>query len=503
MADEILVAWIGRTDLKAVRGEDGVGPGPICQAAQAYSYSLIHLLSDFDSGEAKSFVKWLGGKVSAKIHIHPVKLSSPINFGEIYQGVVAVLNQLKATNANVTYHLSPGTPAMQSVWILLAKTTHPARLIQSSPEAGVEEASIPFDIAAEFIPLLLQQSDRRISEVAHGLPAENAEFANIVHRSAVMKRVLEQAMRVAIRSVPVLIEGESGTGKELLARAIHRASPRSSKPFVTVNCGAIPPDLVESEFFGHKKGSFTGAISDRKGHFENANGGTLLLDEIGELPKPIQVKLLRTLQEGEIVPVGSSDPRKIDVRVIAATNRTLIDEVSIGNFREDLFYRLAVAIIKLPPLRERAGDVSLLIDKLLDQVNHSGAALGLKSKRISAAAKNLMLQHRWPGNVRELVNTIQRAVIWSDDDSVGLEVMRESILEAPRSEGGGDVMNLAIEDGVQLEPLMSNIARHYLRKALDHTNGNKTRAAELLGLASYQTLTNWLKRYDVDESRYR
>ena len=499
MADKILVAWIGRTDLKAGRGEDAVGPGPICQAAQSYSYSSIHLLSDFDSGEAKSFVKWLGGKVSAKIHLHPVRLSSPINFGEIYQGVVAVLNQLNATNANVTYHLSPGTPAMQSVWILLAKTTHPARLIQSSPESGVEEASIPFDIAAEFIPQILQQSDRRISEIAQGSPGEDAEFANIVHRSAVMKRVVEQAKRVAIRSIPVLIEGESGTGKELMARAIHRASPRSSMPFVTVNCGAIPPELVESEFFGHKKGAFTGAIADRKGHFENANGGTLFLDEIGELPKAIQVKLLRALQEGEIVPVGSSDPRKIDVRVIAATNRTLIDEVSKGNFREDLFYRLAVAIIKLPPLRERAGDVSLLIDRLLEQVNHSGAAVGLKSKRISASAKNLMLQHRWPGNVRELVNTIQRAVIWSDDDSVGLEVMRESILEAPRSEGGGDVMNLAIEDGMQLEPLMSNIARHYLKKALDHTHGNKTRAAELLGLASYQTLTNWLKRYDVDE----
>ena len=308
MADKILVAWVGRTDLKAGRGDAAVGPGPICQAAQAYSYSSIHLLSDFDPGEAKSFMKWLEGKVSAKIQLHLVKLSSPTNFGEIYQGVVAVLNQLKAANTEVTYHLSPGTPAMQSVWILLAKTTHPARLIQSSPEAGVEETSIPFDISAEFIPQILQQSDRRISEIAQGTPSEDAEFVNIVHRSAVMKRVVEQAKRVAIRSIPVLIEGESGTGKELMARAIHRASPRSSKPFVTVNCGAIPPELVESEFFGHKKGSFTGAVADRKGHFENANGGTLFLDEIGELPKPIQVKLLRTLQESEVIPVGASDP---------------------------------------------------------------------------------------------------------------------------------------------------------------------------------------------------
>lgn len=498
MADKILVAWIGRTDLKAGRGDAAVGPGPICQAAQVYSYSSIHLLSDFDAGEAKSFMKWLEGKVSAKIQLHLVKLSSPTNFGEIYQGVVAVLNQLKAANTEVTYHLSPGTPAMQSVWILLAKTTHPARLIQSSPEAGVEETSIPFDISAEFIPQILQQSDRRISEIAQGTPSEDAEFVNIVHRSAVMKRVVEQAKRVAIRSIPVLIEGESGTGKELMARAIHRASPRSSKPFVTVNCGAVPPELVESEFFGHKKGSFTGAVADRKGHFENANGGTLFLDEIGELPKPIQVKLLRTLQESEVIPVGSSDPRKIDVRVIAATNRTLIDEVSTGNFREDLFYRLAVAIIKLPPLRERAGDVSLLIDKLLEQINRSSSELGQKDKKISVSAKNFMLQHRWPGNVRELVNTIQRAVIWSDDDSVGLEVMREAILVPPRTESASSVMDRPIDGGVQLEALMSSVARHYLKKALDHTKGNKTRAAELLGLGSYQTLTNWIEKYGVE-----
>lgn len=498
MADKILVAWIGRTDLKAGRGDAAVGPGPICQAAQVFSYSSIHLLSDFDAGEAKSFMKWLEGKVSAKIQLHLVKLSSPTNFGEIYQGVVAVLNQLKAANTEVTYHLSPGTPAMQSVWILLAKTTHPARLIQSSPEAGVEETSIPFDISAEFIPQILQQSDRRISEIAQGTPSEDAEFVNIVHRSAVMKRVVEQAKRVAIRSIPVLIEGESGTGKELMARAIHRASPRSSKPFVTVNCGAVPPELAESEFFGHKKGSFTGAVADRKGHFENANGGTLFLDEIGELPKPIQVKLLRTLQESEVIPVGSSDPRKIDVRVIAATNRTLIDEVSTGNFREDLFYRLAVAIIKLPPLRERAGDVSLLIDKLLEQINRSSSELGQKDKKISVSAKNFMLQHRWPGNVRELVNTIQRAVIWSDDDSVGLEVMREAILVPPRTESASSVMDRPIDGGVQLEALMSSVARHYLKKALDHTKGNKTRAAELLGLGSYQTLTNWIEKYGVE-----
>ena len=498
MAEKILVAWIGRTDLKAEQGDPAAGIGPICQAIRSYPYGAIHLLSNFEPSDARLFVKWLEGEVRLRIQLHSVKLSSPTNFGEIYQCAVTVLNQLPRENTEVTYHLSPGTPAMQSVWILLAKTTHPARLIQSSLEVGVEETRIPFDISAEFIPQILQQSDRRISKIAQGSPSEEAEFANIVHRSPIMRRVVYQARRVALRSIPVLIEGESGTGKELMARAIHRASPRSANAFVTVNCGAIPLDLVESEFFGHKKGSFTGAVADRRGHFENANRGTIFLDEIGELPKSIQVKLLRVLQEGEVTPVGSSDPRKIDVRVITATNRTLIDEVSTGNFREDLFYRLAVAIIKLPPLRERAGDISLLIDKLLEQINGPSLEVGWKHKTISAAGKNLMLQHSWPGNVRELVNTLQRAVIWADGESIGLEDVRDAILSPPSAKSTNGVMDRPIDAGVQLEALMATVARHYLRKALNHTKGNKTRAADLLGLGSYQTLTNWLEKYGVE-----
>lgn len=493
------MAWIGRTDLKAESSERSSGVGPIAQAVLASRYAAIHLLSDFEAGEARRFIKWLSAKTDAKIHLHLVKLSSPINFGEIYEGAVAVLNKIRSADVQLTYHLSPGTPAMQSVWILLAKTTHTARLIQSSPEAGVEEANIPFDISAEFIPQLLQQSDRRLTDLVQGAATESPEFSDIVHRSAVMKRVIAQAGRVAIRSIPVLIEGESGTGKELLARAIHRASPRYGKPLVPVNCGAIPFELVESEFFGHKRGAFTGAVADRKGYFEQANLGTLFLDEIGELPLQIQVKLLRALQEGEVTPVGSNEARSIDVRVIAATNRTLIEEVAAGTFREDLFYRLAVAIIKLPPLRARAGDVSLLIEKLLGQVNQASEALGVRHKILSSAARNIMLQHRWPGNVRELLNTLQRASVWSDDDVIGAEAMRDAILVTPRKAGSGaEVLGRPIEGGVPLEELMAEVARHYLKRALEHTHNNKTRAAELLGMGSYQRLTNWIEKYEID-----
>ncbi len=313
-----------------------------------------------------------------------------------------------------------------------------------------------------------------------------------------MKRIIAQARRVAIRSIPVLIEGESGTGKELMARAIHKASPRADKPFISVNCGAIPPELVESEFFGHKKGSFTGAVVDRKGHFERADGGTIFLDEIGELPKAIQVKLLRTLQESEVTPIGISEPRKIDVRVVAATNRTLINEVAEGNFREDLFYRLAVAIIKLPPLRQRAGDIFLLIDVLLQYVNDAAKGIGIKHKKISASAKNLLLQHTWPGNIRELLNTLQRAAVWSDDEVIDLEAIKEAILLSPKAMPGEDgILNRPVDSGLELEALMAQVARHYIERTLAHTRNNKTQAAKLLGFGNYQTFTNWMNRYGV------
>lgn len=500
MRSNFLVAWLGRTDLRAAAGEAEAGLGPIAQGVQAGRYDAIYLLSDFLAAESKAYVKWLTSKTDAAIHLRTAKLTSPINFGEIYERVLEVLETIDRHGTNLTYHLSPGTPAMASVWILLAKTTHPARLIQSSPQSGVQEADIPFDIAAEFIPKLLQQSDERLTSLAQGKPEESAEFSSIIHRSAVMKQVIAQVRRVAIRSIPVLIEGESGTGKELMARAIHKASPRTDKPFIAVNCGAIPPELVESEFFGHKKGSFTGAVADRKGHFERADGGTIFLDEIGELPKAIQVKLLRALQENEVTLVGSSESKKIDVRVVAATNRTLINEVAEGNFREDLFYRLAVAIIKLPPLRERAGDISLLIDALLRQVNDAAKDIGIKHKKISASAKNLMLQHAWPGNIRELLNTLQRAAVWSDDESISQEAIKDAILLSPKALQGDDgILNRPVESGIDLEALMTQVARHYIERALDHTRNNKTQASKLLGFGNYQTFTNWMNRYGIEK----
>jgi len=386
---------------------------------------------------------------------------------------------------------------MAAIWILLAKTRFPAELIESSREHGVRTAVVPFELAVDFLPDLLRDADERLTEASAEGGGEAPEFAAIVHRSAVMRRVVSRARRAALRAVPVLLEGESGTGKELFARAIHRASPRSRGPFVCVNCGAIPESLVESELFGHEKGAFTGAEKARPGYFEAAQGGTLFFDEVGELPLRAQVKLLRVLQEGEVVRLGATRPVKTDVRIVAATNRPLIEEVAAGRFREDLFYRLAVAVLHLPPLRERAGDVGMLVDCMLGQINRESAGEpGYKNKVLSADARNLLLNHAWPGNARELLNTLRRAAIWSGSNTIGGEDVRDALFSSSQA-ACSDILNRPLGDGLDLSGLLHGVARHYLERAMEEARGNKTRAASLVGLPSYQTLTNWLKRYRV------
>lgn len=499
---KILFSWVGRTDLRAVEEAKEIGLGPIAQALSAHSYEQVHLISDYAEDETIRFVGWLKKHTESPVTIHTRKLSSPTDYGGIHQAVVGVLMEvLKNTGfePELTFHLSPGTPAMAAVWIILAKTNYPAELIESSYQHGVRTASIPFDLSAEFLPDLLKAPDKRLEAKIASMPPDAPEFDDIIYRSRVMQRIIHKARKVAVRSVPVLIEGESGTGKELLARATHRASFRKGNPFIPVNCGAIPSELVESELFGHAKGAFTGADKAKVGYFEAAEGGTLFLDEVGELPMPAQVKLLRTLQEGEITKLGTTSPKAVDVRIIAATNRNLIEETSSGGFRSDLFYRLAVAVIRIPPLRERPGDLSLLTDKLLEQVNkESKEEPGYKYKKISASAKNLLLQHPWPGNVRELLNTLKRAAIWADEAAIRSEDVREALI-SPALAKESDILNRPMGEGFDLQELLGIVARHYLGRAVDDAHGNKTQAAKMLGLSNYQTLTNWLKKYGVEQ----
>ncbi len=428
-----------------------------------------------------------------------MSLSGPTQFGEIYEAVVDVI--LKKTKTpgrdNLTFHLSPGTPAMAAVWVILGKTRFAATLIESSKEHGVRVASVPFDISADFIPDLLLKADEELLARSGGTMPEAPEFSDICTRNPAMKRILGMARHIASRSIPVLIEGESGTGKELLSRAIHRASLRRDGPFMAINCGAIPAEIIESELFGHERGAFTGAERMRRGHFESANRGTLFLDEIGELPLSAQVKLLRVLQDGEVMRVGASKPIKTDVRIIAATNRSLVAEIAEGRFREDLFYRLAVAVLKLPPLRDRQGDLSFLIDHLLTSINEENKKEpGYKDKKLSASARNLLLQHRWPGNVRELYNTLLRAAIWSDSATISEQDIRQSLLPAV-STPPTEILDRPLGEGMQLPKVIETVVRHYLERALQEAHGNKSRAAELVGLPSYQTFSNWMQRYGV------
>ena len=504
MNPKVLIAWIGKTDLRASWGELGEGLGPIGQAVVKRAFTHVVLLSNYKTKEEKQFIDWLKTKSSAAIFKYHIDLTSPTDFKEIYEAAVSTITEIKKKigrkDFQVTYHLSPGTPAMAAVWILLSKTSHPAEVIESSPEQGVKTVSLPFDISAEYVPDILRPADDEMLKLTQGLPPESPEFGSIIHRCKEMKRVIAQARRLAVHDVPVLIQGESGTGKELFARAIHTSSPKKERPFVPVNCGSIPQELVEAEFFGHTKGAFTGAITAREGYFAEADGGTLFLDEIGELPLHAQVKLLRAIQEGVITRVGSTKSQSINIRVIAATNHNLIEDVASGRFREDLFHRIAVGVLSLPPLRERHGDVNPIIDHILEIINKKcGGKPGWKHKIISVGARNLMHQHPWPGNVRELYNTLSRAAIWTPNETIEADDIRGALFPITISKRGKEeVLNRSLGNGFSLPVIMAAVAHHYLKRAFAEAQGNKTMMASLLGLPSYQTLSNWLKKYKID-----
>ena len=320
--------------------------------------------------------------------------------------------------------------------------------------------------------------------------SERDSFCGIIGKNLKMRELFDMIQKVAASPSSVLILGESGTGKELAARAIHTCSPRKSKPFVAVNCGAIPESLIESELFGHKKGSFTGAVGDRPGLFEQAEGGTLFLDEIGELPLLMQTKLLRVLQEREFKRVGDAVTRKADVRIISASNRDLESQVKDGTFREDLFYRLNVVQLVMPPLRERIEDIPLLIEFFCRKYQVSGQS---KFASITPAALKLLMNHPFPGNIRELENCIERSLILDP------AVISETSLPKQLLAGTPTCLTAECdipEEGIMLEPLLEELEKKYLLKALERTGGAKKKAGELLGMSfrsfRYRLAKFWL-----------
>lgn len=314
------------------------------------------------------------------------------------------------------------------------------------------------------------------------------KFSNIIAKSKKMLEVFETISKIASYKSTVLIIGESGTGKELIAKAIHYNSPRGNKPFVPINCGAIPENLLESELFGHVRGAFTDAVSTKKGLFEEADGGTIFLDEISDLPLSLQVKLLRVLQEEEIRRVGDTKSIKVDVRVIAASIKDLAEEVKMGRFREDLYYRLNVLSIYLPPLRERKEDIPLLVNHFIEKFNKK---IGRNIKGITSDAVKILMDYEWKGNVRELENVIERAVILAEGDYITVEQLPETLMKTVRE----PVISVG-EGEFSIKKASEALEKELIKKALQYTGGNRTRAAKLLEI-SHKALLYKMEEYGI------
>ena len=331
----------------------------------------------------------------------------------------------------------------------------------------------------------LEEENRRLRHELSG----QEQFGDVVGKSAELRKVLDTARKVSNRDIPVTISGESGTGKELVARAIHQHSPRHPKPFIAINCGALPETLLESELFGHRRGAFTGADHDKKGLLEEADNGTLLLDEVGNLPVNVQKALLRFLQEKEFYRLGETRPTQVDVRIIAATNADLKAEMEKGLFREDLYYRLAVVKLNLPPLRERRTDIPLLAIHFVDMLNKE---FSTRVKSITPQAMELLVQYSWPGNIRELRNVIEATLaIDGGDEQIGAETLRR-------------LMDLNEENSETMEPLftgnysdaLAHFEHSYFVRLLSRASGNVEQAAQLAEL-NIATLYRKIKKYNL------
>jgi len=374
----------------------------------------------------------------------------------------------------------PGT-----VVIMISAYASTETAVEAMNEGAYDYVPKPFnnDELTETVAKALKlRTVEQEKELLDGELRRSLNFGMIVGSSPSMQHIYRMIQQVSRTKTNVLITGESGTGKELIAKAVHKESERRDQPFVAINCGGIPETLMESELFGHKKGSFTGATQDKPGLFQEAHRGTIFLDEIGELSLPIQVKLLRAVQEKMIRPVGGTEDLPVDIRILSATNKQLEKEVIAGKFREDLFYRLNVIEIKVPPLRERKADLRALAQHFLEKYSHE---MKKEISKLSSYALDLMLKYDFPGNVRELENLMERSVALSTTniilpDSLALAVHKRRWIEGIKDRRF-DLDEVPM--GVSLDSILEEIERAYLKKALDCSNGNKNKAAELLGLS--------------------
>ncbi len=389
-----------------------------------------------------------------------------------------------------TKEVSPDT-----VVIMITAYGSPEGAVTAIKEGAYDYITKPFRV--EEVKLTIKKSLERSTLIKENIRLRQAvedryKFWNLIGKSPRMQRVYELVEKVSQTKANVLITGESGTGKELVAKAVHFNSARKDRSFVTLNCGAIPENLLESELFGHMKGSFTGAIANKRGLLEMAESGTLFMDEIGELTLPLQVKLLRVIQEREFKRVGGTEDIKVDVRIISASNQDLQQKVAHGGFREDLFYRLNVIQIKIPPLRDRKEDIPLLVNHF---VRKYSTDTGKEIEGISPEALELLLGYNFPGNVRELENIIERSITLEATPMIADRHIRSYLNERMISKGIPPTLEIP-EEGIDLNKVVEDLEKAFILKALEQTDGVKKKAAEILGM-NFRAMRYKLAKYDL------
>jgi transcriptional regulator with PAS, ATPase and Fis domain len=458
-------------------------PGPILSLLSTRSFDHILL---FDTPKTQRVTQETKKAISrlhpdSEVHVLEINLDDPTNYQDIFKGLRSHLKNIinRFQNASFYIAVASGTPQMHACWVLLAASGEiPARILHVRPPQFVTKKNPPVsevDLSSREFPTVRAQADPILVE-ENEPDVDSARIQlGIVGDHPAMQRALEMGALLAPSHSPILIFGETGTGKELFARFIHRLSGRSREAFIAVNCAAMPENLVESLLFGHKKGAFTGAITDQIGKFDAANKGTLFLDELAELPLPAQAKLLRVLQDGLLEPIGQAKPHKVDVRVVGATNRDLRKILKQGKFREDLFYRLSVGEIRLPALRERRSDIPKLALHALDRLNVS-----LRNpKRLSSQALARLQSHNWPGNVRDLENVIERTVRLCRRDVLDADdlIIAEPIAYADPLHALPDPYK-----GFSLEEFLGSARKQLILRALEASGGKQSEAARLLGI---------------------
>ncbi len=457
-------------------------------------FDKVYALSHWDESQTKKLDQIYEGRIT----IHSLALKDQFSFDEVLNASNRFLEAHVTEETDLMLYLTPGTHAMVASLLLLGKTRFPATFLRYHKAAlGVVEEKIPVDLVMSSIGDRLRISDARVQGFQPLTRQPHESFGALVGKSLEMTDAIAMADRISKRDVDVLILGESGTGKELFASAIHSASPRgkAGNPFVAINCAAIPETLFESELFGSLPGAFTGAKQKRQGAFERADGGTLFLDEVGELSPANQAKLLRALQpltkEGPCIrmiqPVGvgkQSEQVKVDVRVIAATNRDLQDGVRVGAFREDLLYRLGAVSLRLPPLRGRPSDIELIARALLDRINDhfQQSEPGYRRKRLTQDAIVALCRRQWPGNIRELEAVLKQLSVFLDDDQITAAAVERFAPEAPSPFVCSDLLDRPPGVAIDLKQRTREIEAHFVREAIREA-GTQKAAAGLLGIS--------------------